>query len=350
MLRSKPDKVRLFARYQPKRCIEQEKIEGTLIVKLLTALLIVSIMMLSACSKKEASNSQAPTATKEPAATAKGNATTTATGGRGSMSAKIDGGSWNSVSISTATYSNGTLSFGGVDNITSPRVLAIAVRAGEAGTFRIGQSASDANANALLTIGGSVWQAVSVAGGSGTIVITSLTTTGASGTFSFTLNAVPQTSATGTKTVTDGTFNVTFATIATLPTATSAPRPAAMTAQLNGAAWGSVSMYRATFQNQFLSITGFDTNATAVFLSVAQVTGPGTFSLNLATGNGSSAIVANSSGQGWITALPGGSGSISITLLTPTRAVGTFSFEAVPSTGGASGAMRATNGQFDVTF
>jgi hypothetical protein len=130
-------------------------------------------------------------------------------GATGSISAQINGVSWVAVCVKSATFFNGIVSFAGSDNVAdvaNAQVIGIATQASGPGTFPI----SLANgANGQLTIGGTqVWEANAVLGGSGTITITILTATGTSGTFSFNLIAVPP--ATGTKTITNGVFNLTF--------------------------------------------------------------------------------------------------------------------------------------------
>lgn len=50
----------------------------------------------------------------------------------------------------------------------------------------------------------------------------------------------------------------------------------------------------------------------------------------------------------WTSTLPGGSGSVTITELTATRARGTFEFTLVPSDAGAVGNRVVTDGEFDV--
>ncbi|HWF87093.1 MAG TPA: hypothetical protein VG222_19685 [Vicinamibacterales bacterium] len=66
-------------------------------------------------------------------------------------------------------------------------------------------------ANAFLLVGNPAagWNAA-VGIGSGSVTVGALTATGASGTFTFTMNAVPNSTATGTKAITEGVFNVTF--------------------------------------------------------------------------------------------------------------------------------------------
>jgi hypothetical protein len=110
--------------------------------------------------------------------------------------------------VKAATFFNGIVSFVGSDNTNFARaqILGVATQASGPGTFPIDLSNG---ASGLLTIGGTqVWKADAVLGGSGTITLTTLTATGTSGAFSFTLIAVPP--ATGTKTITNGAFDITF--------------------------------------------------------------------------------------------------------------------------------------------
>lgn len=74
------------------------------------------------------------------------------------------------------------------------------------GTHTIGQSVGF---NASLTSGTQQWVA-STSGGSGTLTITTRTANRAAGTFSFTMVPSPGSSATGTKQVTNGQFDVTW--------------------------------------------------------------------------------------------------------------------------------------------
>ncbi len=111
----------------------------------------------------------------------------------------------------SATRSNGILSIAGTDPTWA---LALAVTASAPGTFVIpGAAGPQAGNNALLlftqnnTTTGS-WAANAVQG-SGTVIITSLTLTAVSG--SFTFLAFPASGiATGARNVTNGTFTVDF--------------------------------------------------------------------------------------------------------------------------------------------
>ena len=299
------------------------------------SLILIAVILVAGCSiGSNKSYSQNPAAT--------GSFTT----GQGTISAKIDGSAWTSVSaVVTAKYTNGALSISGAD---SSSAIAFAVQASKPGTYKMGKL-TDASANAILAKGSSVWQATPLVRGSGTLTITTLTSTGASGTFSFTADAMPDSDAKGTEVVTDGVFTVTFAEPVTLTVPNAAAEPAAISAQIDGVAWSSSATSSASYHNQFLSIFGVDSNGRGITFGLGMVTGPGTYSLAYLNLNGSSAIVTDSSGYGWNTALPpGGTGSITITTLTSTWVAGTFSFDAVPAAGGATGTIHVTYGQFNL--
>lgn len=122
-----------------------------------------------------------------------------------------------------------------------------------------------------------------------------------------------------------------------------------VTATVNGVSWrSSRAGDHVTRNGQFYGI-GAVNPPYALVLGIGNVAGPGTFSLDLATGNGSSAIISNSTG-GWGTAFSGGSGTVTVTVLTATRIAGTFSFNAVPGSGSATGTIQVRNGTFDLTF
>ncbi|MBM3942159.1 MAG: hypothetical protein FJ316_04395 [SAR202 cluster bacterium] len=177
--------------------------------------------------------------------------------------------------------------------------------------------------------------------------------------------------AAGTMKITSGKFDVAYTTSSSRPAAgaagkTPTPRatpapPAsgqtastgAMSAEINSKAWSSSFQLYVTYNknnNGLFQITGFDSDASGITIGVGQVTGPGTYSLAFLNPKAASAMVGNSSSQVWNSYAQGGTGTITFTTLTDHRAVGTFSFEAMPSVGGATGTMKVTNGKFDVTY
>jgi hypothetical protein len=124
----------------------------------------------------------------------------------GSMGALIEGVVWNADVQIVASYSSGTLSVTGEDALkrrigfglraTGPRIISVG-----SGDF-VGFSLSISEAEDAQP---SLWT-----GQSGEIRLTRLTPTRASGTFTFTAVPFPGTPATGTRTVSNGTFDVTF--------------------------------------------------------------------------------------------------------------------------------------------
>jgi hypothetical protein len=124
----------------------------------------------------------------------------------GSMTARIDGAQWSNSVPPAVAYTGNILAIAGSN--PSLTTIGFAVVAPAPGTYAIGPSEPT---NALLTLGaaGQSWHA-SAGGGSGSITITTLTATGATGTFQFTMVADPATGSSGTRTITNGAFNVVF--------------------------------------------------------------------------------------------------------------------------------------------
>jgi hypothetical protein len=123
--------------------------------------------------------------------------------GRGTLTATIDGVAFSGSTVG-AFVQGGFVVTG--DNANTGVVLS-AFAPGGPGTFSFGSAGTLAGAEVI--VGNAEWATVP-GSTSGTLVLSTLTSTGASGTFSFTALPVPGTGATGTKTVANGTFNVTF--------------------------------------------------------------------------------------------------------------------------------------------
>ncbi len=137
-------------------------------------------------------------------ATACGSSSTgPAANGSAPMTAKIDGTAWSAPSAS-GSYGNGILAFAGAN--LQLGTIGVGVIASGPGTYAIGVGGPG---NASVSIGGQAWSAA-ITGGSGSVTITSLTSTGAQGTFQFTAVPATGTGASGNKVVTEGTFDVTF--------------------------------------------------------------------------------------------------------------------------------------------
>ena len=125
--------------------------------------------------------------------------------GAGSMSASIDGTAFSGTLAVTASRSGTTLSIAALGSNSRQLSLNL-VDVAATGNIAIGAGSASM---AQYSSGAQAWVS-NVAGGSGTVVVTTLTSTRLAGTFSFTAVPSTTTGATGNKAVTSGAFDVTF--------------------------------------------------------------------------------------------------------------------------------------------
>jgi hypothetical protein len=251
----------------------------------------------------------------------------------------------------TAGFANGVLSIGGTDSSRATTLsFALTPTAAGTGTYALGPL-SAANAQVLIGNPAAGWQAA-VGIGSGTITINSLTSTAASGTFSFSLLAVAGSGATGTKSITEGAFNVT---LTSGPSPTPTPSGSTISAVVDGVPWTSSLTRRATLNNNFLTLTGQDTNFRVITIVVPVSSNlsvppsqPPTILLN-----GTAGLVTMVLGaQNWDNGHLGGGGTLTLTGVSQTRVTGTFTATLVLSGSNASPGSFAqlTSGQFDMAL
>jgi hypothetical protein len=135
-------------------------------------------------------------------------------GTRSSMSARIDGVQWTAIpqaiQVLRVNLPSGTslLSMGGNDRFACPILLLTIAMPRAVGTYSLG-AGSVANAS-LGSSNCSTAGWSTIFGGSGSITLTTLTSNGAAGTFSANLVPTSGSTATGTRAITEGVFNVTF--------------------------------------------------------------------------------------------------------------------------------------------
>jgi hypothetical protein len=120
-----------------------------------------------------------------------------------------------------------------------------------------------------------------------------------------------------------------------------------VTAKIDGASWDASAEVQATYIAYVLAVGGLDSQARAIVISVPSVTATGTFSL--AAGQPAFATVTFGA-ETWSSAITGGTGSVIVSTLTGSHAIGTFSFTAPGSTSGATGTKVVTSGTFDVRY
>jgi hypothetical protein len=279
--------------------------------------------------------------------------TPTPSGSVGSLTFRMDGTLITSTTV-TAAFTNGILTLGGgvsASNITFS--LALTPTTAQVGTYTLGPLSAT---NSLLLVGNPAqgWSA-GVGTGSGTVTLTAFSATGATGTFALNLASVPGSGSTGTKVITEGAFNVAFASVpAPAPTTSTS----AISASINGVAWTSSLTRRATLGNNLLTLTGQDTNLRVLTL-VLPVSGSllvppaqaPTISLTFSPSPfGVVSMVLGS--QHWDNGFAGGVGSATITSIAATRVTGTFTVTLVNNPVNAVPVQPAalTNGQFDMTL
>jgi hypothetical protein len=288
-----------------------------------------------------------------PSAPSAGNSTPAPTSSGPSLSFRLDGNLVTATSV-TAAFVNGIFTLGGgvpASNITFS--LGLTPTATQTGSYPLGPLSGT---NALLQIGNPVqgWNG-GVGIGSGSVTITNFTPTSASGTFTLNLAAVPGTGATGTKVITEGSFNVTF-------TAVPAPAPttsaSSISVSIDGVAWTSSLARRATLGNNLLTLTGQDANLRVITL-VLPMSGalliPPSPQTNISltfspTPFGVVSMVLGS--QHWDNGFAGGVGTATITAISATRVTGTFTVTLVnnPINIVPVATANLTNGQFDMTL
>lgn len=161
-------------------------------------------------------------------------------------------------------------------------------------------------------------------------------------------------------TVTAGTYTLTITATGsgvttvsksfTLTVSTTTAVGGVFTATLDGQPWNGNALQSAAYSNQVLNLSGWNGTSYITF-TVLQPTTMTAIDLGYINATGSSAIVTDVGGAGWNTTGVGGTGSITITLLTSNHVTGSFFFTAVPSKGSSgTGTRVASNGTFDLTY
>jgi hypothetical protein len=273
--------------------------------------------------------------------------------GNSKFTAKIDGAAWASTSGAERTGVPITLpglyTLTGISLGASPYTIVITLyNISGPGTYPLGVGVSVPGGNALISAStGGGWKTAQT-GADGTITITTLTASRMEGTFSFTAVAFTG-GATGTKTITEGTFALDVK-----PTGTVGPLPenagSKLSATLNGASYNASDVSSA-FNNGVLTVVGNNaTRSLTISLPGVPVTGVGTYTLGAASGRvmGMSVLNGTQLAGTYSSSVTGGSGSVTITSLTTTRIKGTFTATLGAAGSGATGTVTVTNGSFDL--
>lgn len=132
--------------------------------------------------------------------------------GSGTLSARVDGSSWNATAGIVAMRVNNFISITG--SVGGNTVLTIAWPDDGPGTYSIPTSVG-LNMSYGIYGNGHLWMALGIGTqlggvGSGSVTVTTLDSERVAGTFEFTAPAAESSGATGTKVITSGVFNIKF--------------------------------------------------------------------------------------------------------------------------------------------
>ena len=215
------------------------------------------------------------------------------------------------------------------------------------GTYALGVAPNVFGGTAQLSMAPSSGWATKLDGVAGEIVITTLTSDRIVATFHFTADPILSGTA-GTRVVTEGHMDIAVA-------GTGGLAPDNLGSKVTGTIGGAFSAAAATAtitnaggSNPVFTLVA-NNSVRSVTISLANMVGPGTYTLSSTTpvrSIGVSGVGGNLLAT-WATQLPGGGGSVTISSVTTTRIMGTFTATLVPLGGGATGNL-AINGTFDM--
>lgn len=270
----------------------------------------------------------------------------------GTFTAVIDGTAWNGSTSQFSTAGGsipGFQTMGGSKVVSATDYTTITLTLGYLsgpGTYPLGVNHAT-TAGGLATVSvqqGStlgVWT-TGLTGAAGTLTIATLTSTRMTGTFQF--SATPQlgTSATGTKVVTNGMFDLPLASGFSLAPASN--HGSKVNATIGGVSWNGASVV-ALGANGVISMA-----ATTDTLSLSMVTGTVVSTGNsypVGPGGIQMTVIRTGTSRNWASGTGGSVGTFTVTSLVGNRATGTFSATLVPGAT-TTGSLVITNGTFDV--
>jgi hypothetical protein len=276
-------------------------------------------------------------------------------GGSSPMTARVDGQQWTAVPLSVAAFAGGAGLFtitGAESAGTTSRSINLALyNIRGPGTYPFGTSTEVVGGRAQFSEAGVVW-ATPNNGASGTVTLTTLTPTRIAGTFQYTAALSRGTSATQTRAITNGTFDIPMTSASGSLPAVPANAGSVLKATIGGNAYNAGTV-TATTSNQGNGLGINSHNLTyQLQISLAGVTTAGTYALNQPAGR-----VISVTGVG---AGPGNpqccwglngtdAGTVTITSVTAARMIGTFNATLRPqSISSQTQPLVITNGTFDV--
>lgn len=292
--------------------------------------------------------------------------TSPGTGGHGRyyLTASIDGAAWAedeaSATLTGARWAApGVFTISGYDASSNTTILITLYNISGPGTYSLGVNASGFGGTAQVSNISSGW-ATRLSGAAGSITITSLTLTEMTGTFSFVANGILNAPSTSTKNVTSGTFDLPVKANGSI-TQLTGTGGSAITGTIAGQSFNMATVTASTSvtrgpQGATIGTTlifGGGTDTQGIGGAVAAITGPGSYALGPGSAaNGFNSTTMNASLtngsviQAWNSSDAASTGTVTITVFTPTRIKGSFSANLGPAIG--TSARISISGAFDL--
>jgi hypothetical protein len=263
-------------------------------------------------------------------------------------------GAWTAESVFGAIVGLGSFTFSGGKNTgTNPYLISFTMyNIPGPGTYPLGTGSTVAGGGvAMATQVTNPIQAwvTPLSGADGSITITTLNNQRVAGTFNVTV--APLSSTTLSKTVTNGEFVVPFTNIGQNTVIGPLPDNYGSKVSLaqNGNAFNASSASGLYFAANRVAQVQASNNTRSFSLSLNEVTGPGTYALGQIARVLTLATIGQTPQGVWTTSATGGTGSVTITSITPTRMRGTFTATLQPLAGsGTTGTVTISNGSFDI--
>jgi hypothetical protein len=268
------------------------------------------------------------------------------------ISAKLDTVAWSDAASVTLTgamsATPGSYSIVADGRISDRRTVRLTITMANirgAGTYPIGVETSVPGAKAsLLTSSGGIWLTL-LSGDAGTLVLTEVSATRLRGTF--TMSLAPQNDLAGTTplNVTAGQFDlpVTGAGAGAVVPDNAGSRISAI---LGGEAFNAATASGVTSEDRMLLQGG--TTTRGILIDLRDIRAPGTYAVGTTTPGAYIGVASRTAPiQDWNSNGAGSSGSVTVTTITATRLIGTFTATLAPTTG-TTGALTVTNGVFDI--
>lgn len=283
-------------------------------------------------------------------------------GGSASLSATIDGQAWTSeaqyLQAGLTQQSPGHFPVYGARGTSASSITGITLNLTSIpgpGTYPLGTTSNVAGGMASVNVGSSVWS-TPLSGEAGTVTITSIGNGRVAGSFAFVAEAVS--GGTGTKTVTNGQFNVPLTSTGGLQIYDAAKLGTA-SVRLGGVPWKAATWTAGISQGALTII--LVNNRYGISLSVGPFNGVGSYPLAFAPfhriimtpGAGSAAPCCWGGRSTVVEGQPvlNDEGTITITSVTATRIQGTFSAILAPGfTGNQTSNLTMTEGIFDLAL